>query len=110
VTDRSSSWIDTLPIPGMRDNLLRAGDTYDDTELCADLVGFCNKSTGRTGMIIWGEPWDANSYEMTEDFVSHWGWTVKGCKQLLQAINYWRQRWGEEPLDFDRGFIKDVSD
>lgn len=103
-------WIDTIPIPGMRDNLLRAGDTYDDTELCSDLVGFCNRSTGRTGMILWGEPWDANSWEMTEDFMRYWGWTVRGCKQLLQATNYWRQRRGEEPLHFDRGIVEDVSD
>ena len=103
-------WIDTIPIPGMRDNLLRAGDSYDDAELCADLVGLYNVSNGRTGMIIWGEPWDHNSWEMTEDFIRRWGWTVRGCQQLLRATNYWRQRRGEKPLHFERGFVEDVSD
>jgi hypothetical protein len=95
-------WIDTLPIPGMRDNLLRAGDTYDDGELCADLVGFFSASTRRTGMIIWGEPWDPDSWEITESFVKYWGWTIRGCDKLLKATNYWRQRRGEVPLKFER--------
>jgi hypothetical protein len=91
-------WIDILPAPGMRDNLLRAGETYDDMELCADLVGFFSESKGRTGMIVWGEPWDIAGWEVTESFVKHWGWTIRGCEQLLQATNYWRERRGEDPL------------
>lgn len=38
----------------MRDNLFRAGDSYDDLELCADLVGFFNAPVARTGLIVWG--------------------------------------------------------
>lgn len=95
-------WIDTLPSPVMRDNLLLAGDTYDDTELCADLVGFCGEDKGRTGMIVWGEPWDISGWEFTESFVKRWGWTIQGCKQLLRSTNYWRQRRGERPLQVGR--------
>jgi len=46
-------WIDLLPIPRMRDNLLRAGNSYDDLELCADLIGFYNSPTTRTSLIVW---------------------------------------------------------
>ncbi len=103
-------WIDTIPIPRMRDNFLRAGDTYDDDALCSDLVGFCNEPTGRTGMILWGEPWDPNAWEITEEFVKYWGWTIRGCKELVNAANFWRELRGEEPLELDRVLIEDISD
>jgi hypothetical protein len=91
-------WIDILPDPRMRDNLLLAGDSYDDMEICADLVGFFSESKGRTGLVVWGEPWDIDGWEVTESFVEHWGWTNRGCKQLLKATNYWRGLRGDEPL------------
>lgn len=34
-------WIDLLPVPRMRDNLILAEDTYDGFELCEDLCKFC---------------------------------------------------------------------
>ena len=95
-------WIDILPSPVMRDNLLLAGDSYDEMELCADLVGFFSESKGRTGMIVWGEPWDAAGWEVTESFVKHWFWTIRGCEQLLRSTNYWRQRRGEGPLQVEK--------
>jgi hypothetical protein len=52
----------------MRDNLLRAGDAYDDLELCAVLVGFFNASIVRTGLIVWGEPCDPMAWEVKETF------------------------------------------
>ncbi|KAH7409179.1 hypothetical protein BKA64DRAFT_664317 [Cadophora sp. MPI-SDFR-AT-0126] len=95
-------WIDLLPIPRMRDNLLRAGDTYDDIELCGDLVGYFNSPTVRTGMVIWGDPWDVDGWEVTEQFLERWGWTIRGCLKLFESTNWWRQKRGERPLRFDR--------
>ncbi|TVY45665.1 hypothetical protein LOCC1_G006014 [Lachnellula occidentalis] len=95
-------WIDLLPIPGMRDNLLRAEDNYDDMELCGDLVGFFSGSTDRAAMVVWGDPWDPNSWEVTEWFLNNWAWTIKGCLQLLESTNYWRKKRSEKPLDFER--------
>src|SRR6266536_4221644 len=94
-------WIDLLPIPEMRDNLLLAGDAFDDMELCGDLVGFFSASTGRTGMIIWGEPWDPDGWEVTKAFLKYWGWTIRGCSKISESTNYWRSRRGESPLHFD---------
>ncbi|KAF4629072.1 hypothetical protein G7Y89_g9075 [Cudoniella acicularis] len=94
-------WIDFIPIPGMRDNLLRAGDSYDDMELCGDLVGFFSGSADRTGMIVWEDPWDPKGWQITESFLKHWGWTIRGCSQLFESTNYWRKRCGEEPLNFE---------
>ncbi|KAG0647758.1 Short-chain aldehyde dehydrogenase [Hyphodiscus hymeniophilus] len=76
-------WIDTIPISRMRDNLLKAGDTYDDEQLCSDLVGFCCKPSIRDGMILWGEPWDPNAWEMTESFVS-----IQHLKSSIMTAKY----------------------
>lgn len=45
-------WLDLLPVPRMRDNLLLAGDSFDDTRLCHDLGGYQSVRTGRTGLIV----------------------------------------------------------
>jgi hypothetical protein len=102
-------WIDLLPIPRMRDNLLCAGDTYDDLELCADLVGYFNSPVVRTGMITWGEPWDPAGWEVTKEFLERWGWTIRGCLELFESTNYWRSRRRESPLNFDKLSIEDVG-
>ncbi|KAJ5772360.1 hypothetical protein N7520_002889 [Penicillium odoratum] len=33
-------WLDFFPLPKMRDNLIEAGDDWDDCELCNDIMGF----------------------------------------------------------------------
>ena len=96
-------WIDLLPIPGMRDNLLRAGDSYDEGELCGDLVGvFGGTAADKTALIVWGEPWEPRNWEVTESFLSQWAWTIRGCSQLFESTNYWRERRGEKPFKFER--------
>jgi hypothetical protein len=95
-------WIDVLPIPRMRDNLLLAGGSYDDMALCMDCVGCYGNTPTRTGIIIWSEPWDPSGWEVTEHFFRNWGWTIKGCNELLVATNFWRQRRGERPLKFEQ--------
>jgi hypothetical protein len=91
-------WIDLFPIPQMRDNMLLAGDTYDEYELCNDLVDFCDVPSERTGLIVWGEPWDPSGWEISEPFLNRWGWVVKGCVELLASTNYWRAQRGENKL------------
>jgi len=97
-------WIDQLPIPRMRDNLLRATNMYDEMELCRDLVGFFSASNMRAGLVVWGEPWDPSAWEVTESFLIYWGWTIKGCLELVESTNQWRRKRGEDPLDFGRDF------
>jgi len=94
-------WIDLWPIPKMRDNLLLAGDSYDEDQLCNDLVEFCDIPNEQTGLIVWSEPWDPAGWEASETFLRKWGWIVKGCVELLQSTNYWRTRRGEKPLIFE---------
>ncbi|KAM0308008.1 hypothetical protein ACHAO8_010403 [Botrytis cinerea] len=98
-------WIDCLPVPQMRQNLIRAGDIFDVMELCGDLVGIFSAGTGRTGMIIWGEPWDVAGWEVTEGFLERWGWTIKGCWDLFESTNKWRAGRGQIALHFDKILI-----
>jgi hypothetical protein len=92
--------LDLLPDPRMRDNFIRASGTYDEDELCADLLGMFSCSKGRSGLIIWGEPWDPSGWEVTEPFSKHWGWALRGCDELLRATNHWRNKRGEPSLEF----------
>jgi hypothetical protein len=93
-------WIDLFPIPAMRDNLLRAGASYDDTDICMDIVEIGDKPKEKAGLIVWGEPWDINAWEASPEFLRKWGWVVQGCHELLKSTNYWRTRRGEKKISF----------
>ncbi|KAK1675369.1 hypothetical protein BDP55DRAFT_693926 [Colletotrichum godetiae] len=91
-------WLDFLPLPRMRDNLIKAGDDWDDEALCLDMIGNGDAPSGQGGMILWGEPWDPNSWEVTEDFVEKWRWILEGCEEIIRSSNYWRAKRGEKRL------------
>ncbi|KAI0449134.1 hypothetical protein F5B21DRAFT_495257 [Xylaria acuta] len=91
-------WLDFLPIPHMRDNLLRRGvECFDEDELCCAMVGrgdLCDAA-----FIVWSDPWDSYGWEVTEGFArSSWGWTIAGCLELYRSTNKWRAQRGEPPL------------
>ena len=89
-------WLDFFPIPKMRDNLIQAGDDWDDNLLCHDIMGFWDSSSPDQGMLVWGEPWDVRNWEVTEAFLKKWQWVVRGCPELLNATNAWRAKRGEK--------------
>jgi hypothetical protein len=91
-------WIDILPIPRMRDNILRAGGSFDQEALCGDLVEIRGSLGERSGLITWGAPWDVRNWEVAEPFLQNWGWVIEGCWELFSATNYWRAQRGEEKL------------
>jgi hypothetical protein len=93
-------WIDLFPIPKMRDNLLLAGDSYDETALCNDLIDFCDVPNEKTGLIVWSEPWDPSGWEVSAAFVAKWGWVIEGCDELVESTNHWRAKRGEKMLAF----------
>ncbi|KAL7936510.1 hypothetical protein V8C35DRAFT_295712 [Trichoderma chlorosporum] len=99
-------WFDILPFPQMRDNLLRLEyetttamekHGYDADRLCHWMVGLDN-SQRESGLILWGDPWNLDSWEVTTEFLHEWGWTLEGCVDLFRSTNYWRTRRGEKPL------------
>ncbi|KAL4970495.1 bZIP transcription factor [Aspergillus stella-maris] len=95
-------WVDIFPFPGMRDNLIRAGDSLDDDEFCHDITGFWDTRRSNATLLVWGSPWDASNWEVTEEFVHKWGWLMNGCPELLVSTNKWRRVRGEKPLDWRR--------
>lgn len=82
----------------MRDCLILTEDLFDDNELCHDIMAFWD--TGNTGatLLVWGAPWDPSNWEVTEGFVSKWGWLLTGSPELLASSNSWRRVRGERPL------------
>ncbi|RYC62888.1 hypothetical protein CHU98_g3337 [Xylaria longipes] len=91
-------WLDFLPIPHMRDNLLRRGvEFFDEDGLCRDMVG--RGSLRDAAFIVWSDPWDLDGWEVTEGFArSSWAWTIAGCWELCRSTNKWRVQRGEQPL------------
>ncbi|KAJ5661446.1 uncharacterized protein N7477_009062 [Penicillium maclennaniae] len=90
-------WLDFFPLPKMRDNLIQAGDGWDDEELCHDIMGFWNSpEAGDAGLLVWGEPWDVKNWELTEAFLKKWQWVVRGCPELMNSTNAWRTKRGEK--------------
>ncbi|GKT92669.1 hypothetical protein CT0861_06176 [Colletotrichum tofieldiae] len=95
--------VDLFPSSKMRDNFLAAmvgiWDEDKEDELWVDLVETGGGLEG-TGLIVWGEPWDARNWEATVPFLRKWGWIIQGCNDLLEATNFWRRKRGERPLNF----------
>ncbi|KAF7868552.1 hypothetical protein EAF04_005083 [Stromatinia cepivora] len=93
--------IDIFPFPPCRDNLLSAlakGDVWDDVEFCRDIMYGVEGGDGRTGLIVWGDPWVPGSWEVEENFARKWAWSLKGCGELFESTNKWRNRRGERGL------------
>jgi len=95
-------WIDLLPIPRLRDNILCATvepDALDEDDLCYDLVEVTGESD-KASLIVWAEPWNPRGWEVSVAFLRKWGWLLKGCPEILEATNYWREKRGEKRLAF----------
>ncbi|PSN66483.1 hypothetical protein BS50DRAFT_554818 [Corynespora cassiicola Philippines] len=91
-------WLDLIPCPAMRNNLIRVADSLDETELCHDLCSYQSAADGLSGVIVWRDPWDPKGWEVTRTFLHRWGWVLKDCWDLFQSTNYWRKRRGEPQL------------
>lgn len=90
----------------MRDNLLvftcmSESLTEDEEEqLWADLVEWGGNGTEGAGLVVWGEPSDPRSWEATVPFLRRWGQLLQGCREILEATNYWRRSRGEKCIPF----------
>lgn len=102
-TKNYSPWIASIPCARLRDNLILAemGERWEEEELCEDICGGLFEGyddTSRKGLMVWGEPWQVQSWEMTDGFVEKWGWLVRGCTEMVESTNRWRESRGEERL------------
>jgi hypothetical protein len=90
-------WIDLLPDPIMRNNILLLGDNYDDEPLCHDIVDNRHGKQSES-LIVWGDPSRLESWEIGEDFYKKWFLILQGCHGLFRATNNWRAKRGEPKL------------
>jgi hypothetical protein len=103
--------IDVFPFPNYRDNVILAGEQIDDIELCHDIIYGVDPTrlaTGischelpigaRTGLIVWDDPWLQSSWEVEESFARKWKHLFRGCEDLFESTNAWRERRGEARL------------
>ncbi|KAJ6081112.1 Protein of unknown function DUF3425 [Penicillium canescens] len=88
-------WLDFFPFRRMRENLIAAGDALDDGQLCIDIMGFWDISTKNCNLLVWGEPSEPGSWEVTEEFLRKWPWVLHGVPELIESTNYWRNKRGE---------------
>jgi hypothetical protein len=100
---------DIVPDPTIRDNLLRQGEPrIDDVELCMDMIGSESRrkrhqsSNEPAGCMVWGDPWVARNWEVTENLVMRYPWLFWKARSAETYTNYWRTRRDEEPLDFEK--------
>lgn len=91
-------WLDLLPIPQMRDNLILAGDFEEETQLCLDMKGDGTPQSASSGIIVWSDPWDPAGWEVTEPFARYWSWVIRDCSDLAHSTNQWRAKRNERPL------------
>ncbi|KAH8658989.1 hypothetical protein BGZ61DRAFT_465568 [Ilyonectria robusta] len=125
-----SFWIDMIPFPQLRDNLITWEASFNHLEFLYDLVGSLLNSTslgqqgafdslatssqlivreddtdeltaGRQGLIVWGEPHEKENWEVTPGFFNKWAYVLEGCEELVNISNRWRIARGEEPLQLD---------
>ncbi|KAI0968073.1 hypothetical protein F4678DRAFT_232758 [Xylaria arbuscula] len=97
-------WVDTFPFPKMRDNLLSYDGIIDEDDLCADVMGGLFEGfddIALNGLLVWGEPWSEEGWEVTPGFIKRWGFLLKGCDVLIDATNRYRAARGEEKLVVD---------
>jgi len=98
---KHESWVDIIPCPVMRDNILRNQDNLDADALCEDFLGGMDEGVSEVqnrGMILWGEPWSEDGWEISEGFARKWSFLLKGCGDLIKATNRWRKARGEKRL------------
>lgn len=96
-----SVWIDSIPCPRLRDNLIREQGKYDEDELCEDVCGGLYEGYDdceARGLLVWSSPWEVGSWEISVGFGERWGWLLAGCEEMWRATDRWREGRGEEAL------------
>lgn len=95
------AWIDVIPYAAMRDNIIRFQDAIDVEDLCSDFLGGMYEGTSEIhdrGMVLWGEPWAEEGWEISEHFTKKWWFLMRGCLSFVVSSNRWRKARGDGPL------------
>lgn len=109
LTTRHHPWLDLFPFPRMRDNLLIAAGVLspeEEQQLFTDVMESDGGKDEWTGLVLWGEPWDLQSWEVSLPFLKRWAWLVNGCPEIITSTNHWRRKRGEDAISAP-GFVLD---
>lgn len=102
--------IDILPHARLRYNILHgiATGQVNAAEFSQRLrtSGSLEQVSGnwqRRGVVVWTDPHQTSSWELSEPFVRRWYFLLNNCEDLLAGTNAWRGRRGERlfPLQFN---------
>lgn len=97
-------WIDLFPFPRFRENMLHAMavGALDEDELCMDMLEVDDSGdNSKPVFLVWGESWDNLGWEASVAFLRKWGWLLRGCPEIIEGTNRWRQQRGEKRLIFN---------
>ncbi|KAK2470315.1 hypothetical protein H9L39_17932 [Fusarium oxysporum f. sp. albedinis] len=89
LTVRHHPWIDLIPVPRLRDNILlsiRKG-LHDIIALAVDILDVQDRGSEAACLIVWGESWNPNGWEISVPFLRKWGGLLEGCSEMLVATN-----------------------
>lgn len=123
-----SAWINIIPFPRVRDNIIMWHDHFDHWEFLYDMVGLFadagtlsvppRKHLGSAiekpwvdhpadiddplaeykGAIVWGAPYLQESWEFSAAFLQKWAWMFEGYEEIVHMSNNWRRERGAAPL------------
>jgi hypothetical protein len=109
---KHAPWIDSIPYPKIRDNLILASGKFSTEELFYEIFGELYLSTvspgndyegefdgERGGIVVWGEPWHSDCWEITPKQWKKFGFLYQGCEDVVVSTNIRRAERGEDPLD-----------
>ena len=85
----------------MRDNMILQAAAIDHDALCEDVLGGLYEGYDdceSRGVLVWGDPWVEEAWEVTEGFIEKWGSLLKGCVVLMESTNRRREARGEDRL------------
>lgn len=106
-------WVDLFPCPQLRDSIITYAETehFDSNEFMYDAAGrlehecTVGEEPHEPGMYVWSDPWSAQGWELTENFISKWQCLLVGCDDLLRSTNYWRSLRGEKMLGSEQDLV-----
>jgi hypothetical protein len=84
----------------MRDSILKYLSEPKGESLCTDIIYFCENSTEKPALVVWGDPLDPYAWEVSIGFLRKWGFLLKDCSEILYATDYWRERRGGRKISF----------
>ncbi|KAM5353344.1 hypothetical protein ACJZ2D_016751 [Fusarium nematophilum] len=102
MTVRHHPWIDLIPVPRLRDNILRTirQGTHDNTPLAMDILDVQDLRSEAACLVVWGESWNPSGWEVSIPFLRKWGGVLEGCSEMMEATNSWRQQRGERKIAY----------